>query len=219
MTQPLHLCEFSEQPLESSCVSSSSSEHPISSLPPSVFLRQSICPSPSPFAQPGSCLSANVKGAAVPTRHVHLLPDYAYMGSTRGTGVISEWYTEHTFFSVFVRSCFGRVVDQIASVHTSPVYIRPKIGSPWRMEAIDHHGGGLEVASHCHDASCWSGCVKGCPCRVKRKYPSSVHEPEVTLRVCSRAGVGNPTQVFLRQAPRTWADHTHPAPIVFDARQ
>ena len=72
----MHLCVFSEQPFETSCVSSSSSEHPISSLPPAVFPRQSISHSPSPFAHPNSCLSANVKGAAVPIRHVHLLLDF-----------------------------------------------------------------------------------------------------------------------------------------------
>ena len=45
----------SDTPFESSYVSSSSSEGPISSLPLTVFPEQNISRSPSPFAQPGSC--------------------------------------------------------------------------------------------------------------------------------------------------------------------
>ena len=89
LTQPLHLCKFCEQTYESSCVSSSSSEPPFSSIPIFVFPRQSISPSPSPFAKTGSCLSANVTGAAVPTRNVHHLPDFgAYSRDIACRGMI-----------------------------------------------------------------------------------------------------------------------------------
>ena len=57
------------------------------------FFRESIPLSPSPDAQPGSCLSANVKGVAVPTRHVHLIPDFGAYSREFDPLVSVQYYT------------------------------------------------------------------------------------------------------------------------------